>query len=31
MTDVPLSKSGVAVQIKSEGERALYTHCYAHI
>ena len=25
------SKSGVAVQIKSEGERALYTHCYAHI
>ena len=25
------SKSEVAVQIKSEEERALYTHCYAHI
>ena len=24
------SKSGVAVQIKSKEERALYTHCYAH-
>ena len=24
------SKSRVAVQIKSEEERALYTHCYAH-
>ena len=24
------SKSGVAVQIKSEEEYALYTHCYAH-
>ena len=27
---MPGSKSGVAVQIKSEEERALYTHCYAH-
>ena len=24
------SKSGVAVQIKNEEERAFYTHCYAH-
>ena len=24
------SKTGLAVQIKSEEERALYTHCYAH-
>ena len=23
-------KTGIAVQIKSEKERALYTHCYAH-
>ena len=24
------AKSGVAVQIKNEESRALYTHCYAH-
>ena len=28
--NIPLSKSRVALQIKSIEERALYTHCYAN-